>query len=110
MTKKYDNGILRDCTPEEEADLKARNDTWDNGDGLKAFLRSLRFDRDDFLKQSDWTQYNDSPLSDDKKNEWKTYRQSLRDLTNGLDTIEKVKVKLEIEDGTYKNFPTKPGA
>ena len=32
------------------------------------------------LAQSDWTQANDSPLSDSKKAEWKTYRQALRDL------------------------------
>ena len=33
------------------------------------------------LAESDWTQAADSPLSDSKKNEWKTYRQSLRDIT-----------------------------
>ena len=38
-----------------------------------------------------------------------TYRQALRDLTNGLDTVAKVQTKLEIEDGKYINFPTKPG-
>ena len=32
------------------------------------------------LRESDWTQFTDSPLSDAKKNEWKTYRQNLRDL------------------------------
>ena len=33
------------------------------------------------LARSDWTQANDSPLSDEKKKEWATYRQALRDLT-----------------------------
>lgn len=37
-------------------------------------LRSLR------LADSDWTQFPDSPLSDSKKTEWATYRQSLRDI------------------------------
>ena len=32
------------------------------------------------LAESDWTQAADSPLSDSKKAEWKTYRQALRDL------------------------------
>ena len=36
--------------------------------------------RDMLLKESDWTQFGDSPLSDSKKTEWATYRQSLRDL------------------------------
>ena len=45
-------------------------------------LTFLRESRADLLKQSDWTQSADSPLSDIKKAEWATYRQALRDLTN----------------------------
>ena len=33
------------------------------------------------LKGSDWTQLPDSPLSSDKKTEYQTYRQALRDIT-----------------------------
>ena len=40
-------------------------------------LRSIRNNR---LAASDWTQVNDSPLSDAKKQEWATHRQALRDL------------------------------
>ncbi len=43
-------------------------------------LPRLRSNRDLLLAQSDWTQSPDSPLSDTKKQEWATYRQSLRDL------------------------------
>ena len=43
-------------------------------------LESLRFERDDLLANSDWTQLPDSPLSDSKKVEWASYRQQLRDL------------------------------
>jgi len=76
---------------------------------LNEALNNLRHLRNSFLTKSDWTVLSDSQLSESKINEWKTYRQSLRDLTSGLDTIEKVNAKLEIEnDGTYKNFPTKP--
>ena len=32
------------------------------------------------LQDSDWTVGVDSPLSDEKKAEWSTYRQALRDL------------------------------
>jgi len=45
-------------------------------------LTFLRESRADLLKQSDWTQSADSPLSDSKKAEWATYRQALRDLTD----------------------------
>jgi hypothetical protein len=40
----------------------------------------LRFYRDIRLSSSDWTQLPDSPLSAEKKQEWATYRQQLRDL------------------------------
>ncbi len=40
----------------------------------------IRKIRDIRLKNTDWTQAIDSPLSDVKKTEWATYRQSLRDL------------------------------
>ena len=40
----------------------------------------IRQKRNDLLIASDWTQVNDSPLSDTKKAEWSTYRQELRDL------------------------------
>ena len=44
------------------------------------FIGALRHYRDILLRESDWTQFTDSPLSDSKKTEWKTYRQNLRDL------------------------------
>ena len=44
------------------------------------FLEDLRCTRDIFLRESDWTQVPDSPLSDSKKAEWSTYRQALRDM------------------------------
>ena len=44
-------------------------------------LNSLRSNRDNILKQSDWVvSVSDSPLSQDKIDEWKMYRQALRDL------------------------------
>jgi len=45
----------------------------------------IRSERDYLLKQSDWTQFNDSPLCAEKKAEWATYRQALRDLPNTVD-------------------------
>lgn len=47
--------------------------------------RKLRITRDDLLSASDWTQSPDSPLTDAKKAEWRTYRQALRDITNTSD-------------------------
>ena len=60
---------------------------------------NLRLQRESLLKDSDWTVMPDSPLSDSKKAEWTTYRQALRDITNGIDTEEKAKAA---------TFPTPP--
>ena len=40
-----------------------------------------RAERNKLLTDSDWTQMNDSPLSNEDKTSWATYRQSLRDIT-----------------------------
>lgn len=42
----------------------------------------VRIMRDSLLAQSDWTQFQDSPLSGTQLTEWQTYRQSLRDITS----------------------------
>ena len=53
-------------------------------------LEILRNKRNELLKQSDWTQVNDSPLSDSKKQEWATYRQSLRDLPSTNQSVNNI--------------------
>ena len=40
-----------------------------------------RMNRDSLLSESDWTQFNDSPLTNEQKAAWATYRQVLRDIT-----------------------------
>tara|TARA_B100000963_G_scaffold361612_1_gene398133 strand:+ start:5729 stop:5968 length:240 start_codon:yes stop_codon:yes gene_type:complete len=44
-------------------------------------LEALRQLRQRYLQDTDWTQMPDSPLSEEKKTEWQTYRQALRDIT-----------------------------
>lgn len=41
----------------------------------------IRYQRNELLTECDWTQLQDSPLSEQKREEWQTYRQSLRDIT-----------------------------
>jgi hypothetical protein len=43
-------------------------------------MKGLRRRRQVDLSSSDWTQMPDAPLTDEKKQEWATYRQQLRDL------------------------------
>lgn len=50
-------------------------------------MRRLRHHRSRLLTACDWTQGADSPLSDEKKAEWATYRQQLRDLTSTAEPV-----------------------
>ena len=43
-------------------------------------MKLLREKRNEKLAESDWTILSDSQLTTTKQNEWKTYRQALRDL------------------------------
>lgn len=65
----------------------------ENPEAVKA---SLRPERNRLLAESDWTQLNDSPISEDKLAAWAAYRQDLRDLTDDID-----------ENGEVE-FPVKP--
>lgn len=47
-------------------------------------LRSLR---NSLLKDCDWTQMPDAPLSNEDKQRWATYRQELRDLPNNYPNL-----------------------
>ena len=57
-------------------------------DGLH--LLNTKNIRNNLLKHSDYTQFNDSPLSDEEKAAWATYRQELRDLMSNLDDLDHV--------------------
>ena len=59
----------------------------------------IRRERDKLLTESDWTQANDSPLTDANVAKWKTYRTSLRDLPSDQSS------KTKYSDITW---PTKP--
>ena len=101
--KKNVNGIETDMTEQEiaqsEKDIKEYNDN-----KLNIKLENLRLIRNNLLIETDFYANSDVTMSD----EMKQYRQKLRDITNGLDTVEKVEEKLIYENGTFKNFPTKP--
>jgi len=59
-------------------------------------LVEIRKTRDTLLSQCDWTQARDSPLSQEKQDEWAQYRQSLRDLP------------ITVTDPTNVTWPTPP--
>ena len=73
LTKIVDNVVI-ELTAEEIAEVEARVAAADLD------FREVRMQRNGLWAASDWTQLADSPLADETKAEWVTYRQSLRDL------------------------------
>ena len=96
MAHKLVNGVQVQLTPEEIAARAAEEVAWNAGAFDRA-MADLRSKRDRLLSSCDWVMINDSPITD--KTNWETYRQSLRDITNGLTTVEQVNAVA---------FPTKP--
>lgn len=46
--------------------------------------QNIRDSRDRKLRDSDWTQLNDSPMNDLLKQQWATYRTALRNITEAF--------------------------
>ena len=61
-----------------------------NTKALKIALNNLRAKRNELLNESDYIVLPDSSIPSAKKSEWMTYRAALRNLTQGLDTVEKI--------------------
>ena len=88
------NGNRVQFTAEEEAARDAEEKAWADGAVARA-QANLRAKRNRLLAETDFYALSDVTMSDDMK----TYRQNLRDLPAGKDTVEKC------EDATW---PTKP--
>ena len=88
------NGNRVQFTAEEETARDAEEQAWADG-ALARAQANLRSRRDALLAATDFYALSDVTMSDDMK----TYRQELRDLPSGKDTVAKC------EDAT---FPTKP--
>ena len=79
------DGVKIAYTAEEEAARDAEEKAWEDG-ALDRALFNLRLERTKKLQQADWMANSDVTMTD----AWKTYRQQLRDLPSGLDTVDKV--------------------
>ena len=88
------NGVKVQFTAEEETARDNEETAWANG-ALNRALTQLREKRNARLAETDYFALSDVTLADNMK----TYRQQLRDLTGGLDTVDKV---------NNVTWPTKP--
>tara|TARA_B100002019_G_scaffold26121_2_gene20029 strand:+ start:8073 stop:8507 length:435 start_codon:yes stop_codon:yes gene_type:complete len=90
VTEITELGIYQACVDEYET-AKSKIPTSSTRSAEDRF-REARYLR---LVNSDWTQSSDSPLSDDKKKEWATYRQALRDLPQNESDFSKIELPEE---------------
>ena len=75
-----------ELTADEIKELEARDVEWAKGEYDRLML-SIRQERTNLLAECDWMGMSDLTMSD----AWKTYRQKLRDITKGVDTVDKAK-------------------
>ena len=73
--KVQDNGVVRDMTPEEKAEVDARNTAWEN-DKPNRQLANIRELRNRKLSETDYLAMSDNVMSD----EIKAFRKSMRDI------------------------------
>lgn len=90
------DGVEIELTSQEIAQRKTEEDAWKAGAFDRA-IAGLRQKRNSILASSDWTVLSDSPLTN--KTAWLEYRQDLRDITEGVNTVAKVNAV---------TFPDKP--
>ena len=88
------NGIRIPFTAEEEATRDAEDKAWVDGAFDRA-MEVLRDKRNTLLAETDYLALSDHTLSADMS----AYRKNLRDITNGLTTVE---------DVNNVTWPTKP--
>tara|TARA_Y100001938_G_scaffold91633_1_gene125642 strand:- start:55 stop:357 length:303 start_codon:yes stop_codon:yes gene_type:complete len=89
MAHKIVNGQQIELTADEIAAIAAQEQAWNDGAFDRA-MADLRQRRNQLLAESDWTVLQDNPLTPAKRSEWMVYRTELRNITQGLNTVEDI--------------------
>jgi len=77
---------LNGTTPIPVADIQAQFPAVE----FDMAMEDLRAKRNKDLQDSDWTQLPDNTLTSEQKNAWMLFRTELRNITDGLTTVEQV--------------------
>ncbi len=92
------NGNRVQFTAEEETARDAEEQAWADAAPARA-LADLRAKRNRLLQESDWEILSVLEKGNAVSTDWKNYRQALRDLPDGKDTVDKC---------NNATWPTKP--
>lgn len=90
MAHKIVNGQQVELTADEIAAIAAQEQAWSDGAFDRA-IADLRQRRNQLLAETDWTVLTDVPLTPTEKSIMMNYRSDLRNITQGLETVEDVK-------------------
>ena len=105
MTKIQINNVVRDMTAEEQAEFDARQVTPPTA--FEQSMINLRAERNKLLQECDWRVTKAADTGVALSNDWKTYRQQLRDLPSTQNPIIS-----DMEDDNIGissvTWPTKP--
>jgi propanediol dehydratase large subunit len=77
---------LNGTTPISVADIQAQFPAVE----FDMAMEDLRAKRNKDLQDSDWTQLPDNTLTSEQRNAWMQFRTELRNITDGLTTVEQV--------------------
>ena len=96
--KKYSNGILVDMN-QEDLNIYNQGVSEEQANAFSNSMERLRNKRNNLLAQTDYIVIKAKETGTTIPTAWKTYRQALRDITQGLTTVEEVELVI---------FPEKP--
>tara|TARA_R100000995_G_C3481974_1_gene124496 strand:+ start:2165 stop:2452 length:288 start_codon:yes stop_codon:yes gene_type:complete len=94
MAHKIVDGVQVELTADEIAAIAANEQAWNDG-AYDRKMSDIRQERNRLIAETDYLALSDNTLSDDMK----TYRQALRDITEGVTTLDQANAV---------TFPTKP--
>ena len=89
INKRLVNGVVVDISDDEMVTIDAKETDWESGQSERQ-LNVLRAERNAKLAETDWVVTMHKELGTNIPTAMKTYRQALRDITDGATSLDDV--------------------
>jgi hypothetical protein len=96
-------GIFEQAVQDHSNEIKIIEDAREAAEAARDYWQELRVLRNQRLVETDWTQVADAPLTEEQKDAWKSYRQTLRDLPENI-----IDPKPLVLDFNHSSWTAKP--